>query len=71
MKARHRYSEEMPPLENAYKILTRRDTTKDNATRIEAIIDAAQKGDYGHAFPQWSARIFRLSYAIAYCDLLQ
>jgi len=49
--ARHKRTDQEPPLEQAYKILTRRDITPFNASKVEAIIDSVQKGDYGVAFP--------------------
>ena len=55
LQARHRFSDQMPPLDQARSLLARRDISPMNALRIEKIIDDCNKGDYGVAFPPWSA----------------
>jgi hypothetical protein len=37
----------------AHKLLTWRNITPGNATRIEHIIERVHEGDYGVAFPAW------------------
>ena len=54
LQARHRFTDQMPPLDQARTLLARRDISPMNALRIEKIIDDCNKGEYGVAFPPWS-----------------
>lgn len=56
--ARQKFSDQVPPLDEAYKILTRKDITPANFTKVNAIIENAQNGDFGGTFPLWYAESF-------------